>query len=151
MSSTSPSFNLPSASFGSWPNWGAFHPQSSASSAPSGNNSQLSSQHVSGNAPYIFIPVPMSLPQASESTKPSSYHVSFINNDHALNVRLVNNKAHTITTNMIGKGTKFECDIPIDQSVDIIVTVLTDTPPENLGIVAQVDNDPFGLRKAGLR
>lgn len=153
MSFTLPSFNNPGGSSSqSWPNWGSFQPstQSSSSTSANANNVPAAPHPVSTNAPYVFIPVPMPHQQLPEPPKPQqTYHMSFVNNESTLNVRLVNNRTHTITTNMVGKGTKFECEVPIDQNVDVTVTVLSDPIPpvqQNIGIIAQVDNDPFGCR-----
>lgn len=146
-------------------NWGSFQSSfpslsnsgsNSVSSSAPNNNAQPQAyhsvaQHQNAN-PYIVIPVPVPAQQSSEPARLQSYHMSFTNNENPLNVRLTNNRTHTVTTNMVGKGTKFECEIPIDQNVDVAVTVLTNNIPivtESIGIISQVDNDPFGLRRLG--
>ena len=168
VSSCSSNMSFPATSSQPW-NWGSFQSSfpslsnsgsNSVSNIAPSNNTQPQAyhsvaQHQNAN-PYIVIPVPVPVPaqQSSEPTRLQSYHMSFINNENPLNVRLTNNRTHTITTNMVGKGTKFECEIPIDQNVDVAVTVLTNNIPivtESIGIVAQVDNDPFGLRRLGQR
>jgi hypothetical protein len=150
--------SAPLANSSQW-SWGSFQPSfqssNSASSSAPNNNAQVQPQPVvqphNANPPYIVIPVPVSNQQPSEVPRRQSYHISFVNNENPLSVRLINNRTHTITTNMVGRGTKFECEVPIDQNVDVEVIALSNAPaaaPEN-GIIAQVDNDPFGLRRIG--
>jgi hypothetical protein len=75
------------------------------------------------------------------------YHLSFVNDADMLTVAVNNDRDRSIFTRLIGRGTKFDLDIPLDQSLSIVVTAAPSTRP--LGAessVATVDIDPFLVR-----
>lgn len=80
----------------------------------------------------------------ANSPAPSQCHFSFTNDTDNLQITITDHFHGTSTTHFIGKGTKFSFTAPSDHQLSVNVSAKIDTP---LGIVAQVDNDPFNLRR----
>lgn len=94
------------------------------------------------------MPSNWTLPSASPSPPVSHYHLSFVNDTDTLTVAVNNERDRSVFTRLIGRGTKFDLDVPLDQSVSIVVTAMP--PPRQPGqdsVVATVDHDPFLLRR----
>lgn len=78
-----------------------------------------------------------------QAANPAQCHFSFVNETENLHVTITNNSRGSITTHLIGKGTKFSFIASADQELSINVVSANESAS---GIIAQVDNDPFNLR-----
>lgn len=118
----------------------------STNNIPNTSASTSSAQSVPPSTTYpqpIILMSPTWNGSNSHATNPAQCHFSFVNETENLHVTITNNSRGSITTHLIGRGTKFSFIASADQELSINVVSTNDSAS---GIVAQVDNDPFNLR-----
>jgi hypothetical protein len=93
-------------------------------------------------SPVILMSPTWHIPNQSPSNL-HSYQLSFVNDADNLQVAIIDNSRGAITTHLVGKGTKFSFVASNDH--DLTITVMAKKDESNIGIIAQVDNDPFNL------
>jgi hypothetical protein len=98
--------------------------------------------------PIFMLPPNWSFPGTSQQP---SYHLSFVNDTDMLNVAFSNNQDRTVFARLIGRGTKFDLDVPMDQNLHIMVSTVSTSKPSHeitntANMVATADSDPFLLR-----
>jgi hypothetical protein len=97
-------------------------------------NSNQSQQPLSNLQSYVQ---PVQIP---------SYKISFVNESDDVKIALSNIRQHKVMVNLVGKGTKFDIAIPVDQEMEIVVTVIpSKISNQNIYEIASVDNNPFRL------
>ena len=129
---------------------GSTNPSASAPSAGHFGQATMNIPHSTSvtastlQTPASLYPQPVILvsPTWHAPTQPvnTNSHLSFVNETENLHITINNRSRGSVTTHLVGKGTKFSFTAPDSQELSITV-VAKDTS----GIIAQVDGDPFML------
>lgn len=80
--------------------------------------------------------------------------LSFFNDTNNLQITITNSSQCSITTKLVGRGTKFDIEVPLDQNIAITVATSKNSKSpkhseleEQKYTISQVDGNPFNLSK----